>query len=357
MTFKIFRFTLIVSLGSLIFACGSGDSSTSNVQQITYTTINCPDSTVNVITGVRGVNSSTDVYLTGICESKGTFLYRGPQDGGGIYYTYNYPSSNGRTVTDTTTYGPNNGFESGCVQVVGAYATTESAGARFGFLYQGPESGSPESSYWITLVPDFLPQESPSVLHTYAHSTMGGLVVGNYDTSIIAGAFVYDIKAKSYFPIIIDKNALFTTAYGIWYNDRSSYTIVGGYSMLKDSQMSVGYIANWDNATHSIVNYATYTYNNQSTNDILTHFEGITTDGNGGYNLAAEWAATNTTESFGAFVNIPRTQNGGFGTASWTNISYPGSAVTGANTVYQTSIYGLYFSPNQIPSAFIATIN
>ena len=108
------------------------------------------------------------------------------------------------------------------MQIVGNYTTVESAGSAIGLLYQGAVDGS---GTWSTLLPPS--PDNSNVINTIAHSTMGGLVVGNYDTRLATGkAFIYDITKNTY-TNLTKPGAVSITAYGIWYNGGSSYTIAG----------------------------------------------------------------------------------------------------------------------------------
>lgn len=214
---------------------------------ITYTTLNYPDSAEGgstYLTGIREVEDSSNVYISGIYTPPGTtvatgaigLLYTGPVLGGGTWGTWIYPSSTGVTVTTTALYGPNNG-DSGGIQIAGSYTTSETGDDNLGLLYQGPTDGT---GTWITLNPQAL--ESRPIINTIAHSTMGGLVVGNYDTDLVTGkAFIYDIALDSYVELV-KPSAVSITAYGIWYNSGTSYTIAGGYSDIDDSGISIAYL-------------------------------------------------------------------------------------------------------------------
>ena len=69
---------------------------------------------------------------------------------------------------------------------------------------------------------------------TIPHSTMGSLVVGNFDyqkREVRGHGFIYDTSSQTYKTVDIGKFS--TTIYGIWQNGGPSgtlYTIVGGYS-------------------------------------------------------------------------------------------------------------------------------
>src|SRR6185369_6044553 len=76
----------------------------------------------------------------------------------------------------------------------------------------------------------------PGAKYTYAHSTMGGLVVGNYTRENSHGyldgghAFIYDIANDKFLPDVKFPGSKMNSAYGIWSNGGTKYTIVGGYS-------------------------------------------------------------------------------------------------------------------------------
>jgi hypothetical protein len=174
---------------------------------------------------------------------------------------------------------------------------------------------------------------------TIAHSTMGGFVVGNYDTErvdVLGKAFIYDIARDTYYSLL-KPGAVSMTAYGIWSNGGTSYTIAGGYT---DIGTASGYLVDWNSATHELSNWTSFDFNNESRPlVILTHFEGITTDGSGGYNLAFDAAGD---DGGVGFAHVPRTGSGTFGQATWKTIAYPDSTVTSANTVYEKKIIGVY---------------
>lgn len=340
----LYKVLFISTLIAGVSACNSGSSSSSG---ITYSSFNCPGSNNVSFPGVSGVRqvygSNSDVYVTGVQVLYGSnhaFLYKGPVTGGGECNTFNYPSSTGRTVTSTSLYGPDS---SGTNQVVltGSYTTLESGPiAQQGFLYIGKPDGSTTTGY-RTLFPQSLTSES--IINTLGHSTMGGIVVGNYDTRLITGqAFIYSIQEDTYYPLEKPASAASITAYGIWYNGGTSYTIAGGYSDVLAGGEDVGFITDWDSITHKVSHFTTLNYNNLPKNQVGSHFEGITTDDNGGYNLAGDWQylGEKTTPTF---AHISRNPDGSFTEATWVSYGYyPGSSWTSANTIYKNYILGLY---------------
>ena len=344
------RVLILGSLIGLLSGCNSGTTS-SAAAGVTYNQFNSiskPGSST-LITGVRGVNYTGNVYISGIYQESATalnqgLLYTGPVQGGGTWQILNFPGS-----SSTSIYGPdNNGV--GNVVFAGSYSTVDAPAQQKGLLYQGPIDGTGQ---WLGLdMSSMVKRQNESTIETFAHSTMGGLVVGNFDTNITSGrAFIYNINSNTYIELS-KPNALSITAYGIWYNGGTSYTIAGGYSDVDANGVSIAYLVDWDSSTNIASNWESYTYNNQPS--IVTHFEGITTDGNNGYNLAVDFV---NAESGAAIAHVPRNLNGTLGSASWAPVQYPGANVTSANTVFQNYIMGVYTTTGTgVINAFTASV-
>jgi hypothetical protein len=304
-----------------------------------YSTFNFLPVGKTFLTGIRGVKNSNKVYISGVYtppnanDTRG-LVYKGHLSGQGQWHVLNYPSFPGATVTGTSLYGPNNGSHKGTIQVVGNYNTQEAGQRALGCLYEGPLDGSGQ---WTTL----LPTDEQPVINTIAHSTMGGLVVGNYDTQLATGkAFLYDIKTKEFFQIK-HKDAVSITAYGIWHDCGHHYTIAGGFTQLDGLQTrSYAYIAHWNHKKKKLSHFMAYAYGNDPKTALITHFDGITGDGKGGYNLTGDWvgldAQSTSEQAFFAHVRGLR------GCATWKPIHYPGSKTTSGNSVYQKVIIGVY---------------
>jgi len=319
-----------------------------------YRTFNYPDMVSGgetLLTGIRGVaGSCNQVYISGFYNAPNnasvtSFIYKGPVNGSGNWYNLNFPSSPGNTVTLTNLYGPNNGKNSK-IQVVGNYVAAETGSTLLGCLYRGPLNGS---GTWTTLVPT---AKNP-VLNTIAHSTMGGLVVGNYETQPdVRKAFIYDIKLNTYYKIK-KQNAQDVTAYGIWHNGGNSYTICGGYSNMNiTSGIDTGYLVDWNNKTKKLSNWRSFNYNNNPVEAIVTHFDGITSDGNGGYNLTGDWLGVGNSTELGFFCHVNKQNQ-----AKWVPISYPGQLVTSGNSVYEKTVIGVYTSPgDNSVNGYISTV-
>jgi hypothetical protein len=316
------------------------------------------------ITGIR--REEETLYITGWCvlpdtsPTPGTvsFLYTGDVRGttgpcsNNKYNNLNFPSAPGKIVTSTNLYGPAV-LKHGNVRVVGNYFLQEQSGA-IGCMYEGPLDGS---GIWTTLNP------STDSLDTIAHSTMGDLVVGNYNTSPIpiqGKAFIYDVKTKIYYEII-KPEAKSITAYGIWHNGGDWYTICGGYSNLNPvSGLDTGYLVDWNNKTHTFYNWRdNYYYQNDNINSIGTHFDGITTDGCGGYNLVGVAILANPSETVAFFAHVNRHKNGEFSEATWEKIKFPGNNTTTGNSVVDKTVIGVYnptFNPASTIHGYISIV-
>ena len=289
------------------------------------------------LTGIRAVKGSDrEIYITGWYRPPGDgleqpFIYKGRISGKGIFHPLSYPSSSGVTVTHTNWYGPNNG-KSDNIQVVGSYATEETGSASLGALYIGPIDGS---GMFRTLKPT----SDIQVSNTIAHSTMGGLVVGNYDTdTVIGNAFIYDIKEDIYYNITRE-GAKSLTSYGIWHNKGHSYTICGGYSnATPETGPDSGYLVDWNSQEKTFSNWRIYSYNNDS-KTLVTHFDGITGDCEGGYNITGTGAAP-TELAF--FANISKKKD-----PTWEQIQFEDYVTTG-NSVCAGVVIGIYITQDGI---------
>src|SRR5205085_3476507 len=125
----------------------------------------------------------------------------------------------------------------GVVRLVGSYKNSDYSTAPVtvnGFVFEGTTADLATAANYRTI--DF-----PGAKFNYVHSTMGGLAVGNYDSPVDHGkfnlplgpghAFIYDIASDTFLTDIVFPGALSNTAYGIWYNGGTSYTIAGGYAV------------------------------------------------------------------------------------------------------------------------------
>ena len=314
----------------------------------------------DIVTGVRRASgSSNPVVLTGAHpdKSEGTqaLIYYGPLPAstdpstGGFYVLT--PVFQGQSVTTSTFYGPNTplfnpSIGKSNIRAVGSYKYKQAADpkADHGMMYEGPLDGP---GVWTVLdVPEDV--AGGAVFSTIPHSTMGDLVVGNFDLSDDPGsasAFIYDLGAQTFTKLSLGP---LTTAYGIWQNggDGSKlYTIVGGF--MGQGSGNIAFILDYDAATQKISNLATYNYTGDKRT--ITHFEGISAVPDG-YALAA------TTVDGAAYAFVERTSSG-FGEAQWTTVDYPSDIkrCTG-NTVIDNQLMGIVIGPTGIQS-YLATIS
>ena len=186
---------------------------------VTATTILGPD---QFVTGVRGL-SSGEVVLSGTAVVEGVqnaLIYTGPispTNPSGVHILT--PAFAGQTVTGSAFYGPdtfafNPSLGAGNIRAVGSYTYADSGGRNHGMLYQGPPSGG---GTWTQIDVPSRVVGGKVVENTLAHSTMGDLVVGNYDLQGVpasANAFVYNIAKKSWTIFDFGSTVMLTTACG-----------------------------------------------------------------------------------------------------------------------------------------------
>jgi len=315
------------------------------------------------VTGIRQ-DSGGNVLITGgtgqpsLNLATPAFLYYGPINsipstttGAGLY-TYTPDFGSGAITGGAQFYGPNTNFfnpaiGAGNIRAVGAYKPTANATYQNGMIYNGPLSGS---GTWTSI-------EVPSDLFdpvgdTIPHSTMGNLVVGNFDlqSDVARGSgFIYDLGNPNSPWSTFDLGAYSTTFYGVWQNGGASstkYTIVGGISDLIDG--GDGLVFNYDSATGIVSDQIRLSFGNNST--FITHFEGISAV-EGGFSL------TSTTVQGAGYAFLPVNLDGSFGTPTWTAITNqidPMAPTTG-DTVIGTSVLGVYTTSGGV-SSYIATV-
>jgi len=322
--------------------------------QIAYNNIFAADYAVTGIRRDSGKDAPvliTGTYETGSSKQPQGLLYRGPfypTDSSG--YIFLAPAFPGQTVTTSVFYGPNTSLfdpeiGEGNLRAVGSYKYSEGGHGDHGMMYQGGPDGS---GTWTQInVPESL--AGGTVANTIPHSTMGDLIVGNYDLAGKPGsgnAFIYNIKIGVYQVLNIGPLA---TAYGIWQNDgagSSSYTIAGGYK--SKSEVNLGFLLDYDAKKGSIGDPTTFSYKNKPGS--ITHFEGITLFGSG-YSLAA------TTDDGAAFAILERNPDGSYREPLWVPIPNPaGAKLNTANSVLDNSLIGIHTSDGRIQS-YVATVS
>lgn len=311
------------------------------------------------LTGVRGVSGgpSDQVFISGVYTPSGGggtqgLMYQGSiTSNTGAWYTLNYPGNGGETITSTALYGPDN-LGAG-IRVVGSFKT--SAGpADIGVMYEGPVSGI--GGTWTKL-------QVPGSINTIAHSNYGDLAVGNYDTQLNEGrAFVYNVTTGTFSDLTFHGiTPTSWTAYGIWQNQNGSYTIAGGFSLTPSvTGLDQGYIVDYDAATGLSSNFRAYNFGNSPVTSVVSHFDGITSDGHGGFNLTGDWIGVGEPEEggLGFFAHVGRNPDGSFTEAEWLSISYPGegNGPTSGNTVYENYVLGIYVPDGGVQQGYVATV-
>jgi hypothetical protein len=343
----------------------------------------------DIVTGVRGTTDGT-VILTGSQEkADGTqdtmpFLYQGPLTSaahGAEVSVLTPPFPGFQTGTfygpDTSTYNPDL-IPAGQVRAVGSYRTSPDDGVlNHGMIYLGPVNGS--DGQWTTIdvpadgsntvghvraCPET--QQGCFVMDTIAHSTMGNLVVGNYDLNpvpgdvISANAFIYNMSTDLWTLLRLGGSpSSITTLYGIWQNGgpgSPNYTLAGG-SSAHGSGLGTqrAFLMNYNEQTGAFGKPAFYSYGNAPA--AVTHFDGITKVP-GGFNLVAVSSAQ---ASSMAFVPAAGDQPS-FGPATWYPIDVQDSPVCSGkcsivtgNTVYQNQVMGL--AQSATAQTYLATVS
>jgi hypothetical protein len=333
-------------------------------------------------TGVRG-SGGHGVVLTGSTTtssgSQVAFLFRGrlARAAGAAVSVLQPPF---RQVTSSTFYGPNThlfdprAIPRGDIRAVGSYvsAAAPSGVKNQGMMYLGPLSGRggswrsidvPAHGRHVTGHVRACPRSRPRcfVMDTIAHSTMGDLVVGNYDLKpsvhggLVSGnGFIYNITKRQWTLIQMHGSlSTKTSLYGIWQDGGPGsphYTLAGGSSA---RGLQRGFLINYNERTGAFGRPAFYVNNNRPT--AITHFDGITAV-RGGFNLVSISNGHSP-----ALVNIP-VRGRSFGRARWSPVNVAGSGVcpcdvvTG-NTVWRNNILGLYAPKSSpVPHTYLATV-
>jgi trimeric autotransporter adhesin len=302
--------------------------------------------------GIRNSATSGQYLITGTANPEG-LLYEGPISGvGGTSYAVNYPNA-----TSSSVYGPDL-LPNGDVRLVGSYKNGD--GTVHGFLFQGSTADLSQAGGYRTI-------DYPGAKYTYMHSTMGNLAVGNADgpegnAPLGTGhALLYDVATSTLLPNIVYPGSTTTTAYGIWYNGGTSYTICGGYGSILGSggTISHGYLADYDAASGQYTHWTSFDYPNGLVGrNYITHFEGISSAEKGVYTLNADSVQTGSSNpSQGSWVSVRRNTDGTFGAATWVDLNYPNTnGITSSNSVYGNQIVGEVIGPSGI-FPFQSTVN
>ena len=341
----------------------------------------------DIVTGVRGTTNGKVILTGSQANGDGTqntkpFLYQGPLTGAARRVPALTPPFPGfETGTfygpDTNTYNPDT-IPAGQVRAVGSYRISNDNVLNHGMIYLGPVSGRGGSWTPIDVPADgsntvggvrACPPDQPGcfVMDTIAHSTMGDLVVGNYDLNLGNGvsgnAFIYNMTTQQWTLLQLGGSlASGTTLYGIWQDGgpgSPTYTLAGGslaHGSSPHGNMRA-FLMNYNEQTGAFGRPRFYNYGN--TPQLNTHFDGITAVP-GGFNLATISSAQASSMAF-----IPATPGDQpfFGRATWypidvaaTRLCSPdGCSMVTANTVFQNRVMGLYVY-DSTPGTYLATV-
>lgn len=292
------------------------------------------DSTL--LTGIRGKYlRHKEVVICGFFESTDyvtSFIYRNDK-----WYNLNFPN-----MTVTNLYGPDI-IDKHTIRVVGNYNVSNNS-PTIACIYEGKYCGQGK---WTSL-------NVPDSTNSIAHSTMGDLVVGNYETvNNTSGAFIYNIKTQTYTKII-KEHTQSISAYGIWQNSANKYTICGGYININaDVRKNVAYIVDYDEvdnhkvnnhcgSIHKLHHWREYSYGNDPITQI-THFDGITKSKTG-YNLTGDYIKLPNFKPQAFFCSVKRSKNRFSKLAYWKTLAYPDKTITSGNSIYENIVIGVYTS-------------
>jgi hypothetical protein len=296
--------------------------------------------------GIRGADAKGQYLISGTSTTSHGLLFVGSIAGKGQSYFVDYPRA-----SSTSVYGPNN-LGGGQIQLVGEYQSSNPTDPVLfhGFLFQGTTAD-------LTNPADYTTIDYPGATYNFVHSTMGGLAVGNYDSPTANGVgpgrdYIYDIATRQFVASVVYPGSVSNTAYGIWYNGGTSYTICGGYSPqsvnnVNDQNRPIGqaYLVDYDSATGQFSHWTSFSYpNTPAGTTFLTHFEGISEVKKGVYTLAADsvQSGSNGNTRYASFVTVQRNRDGSFGPATWVDLKPFGTTGTvSANSVYGNTVVGI----------------
>jgi parallel beta-helix repeat protein len=321
------------------------------VTSVTYYNSNSVSMTVSGWQGIRDSGTPGQYLITGTSGSNG-LLYIGPISGaGGTSYPVNVPGS-----SSTSVYGPDV-VGGNVLRLVGSYRTSANDVVH-GFVFQGTLADLANPS-------DYQRIDYPTKDYNYIHSTAGDLAVGNAGDIPVQTdkAFLYSVSQGRILTDIVypGSQTTSTSAYGIWYNGGTSYTICGGYTTLASAGKTIaqGYLVDYDSATGQFTHWTSFAGPNGLVgSSATTHFQGISSPVQGIYTLAADEVAPGSTTPFQAeLATVRRNPDGTFSPAYWVNLNYPGA--TGLQTndaVAGNQLVGIVNAGSGI-IAYQATVN
>jgi hypothetical protein len=297
--------------------------------------------------GLRGAGTAGQYLMTGTSINSSGVLFDGSIKGVGKTYAINFPNA-----IVTSVYGPDK-LGGNRIRMVGIYRLASDPLTVHGFVYQGKISnvGFKTPANYRTI-------DIPGAVYNYVHSTSGGLAVGNYDSHLVSGepakAYIYNLANGKSTPILYPGSPA-TTAYGIWHNGGTSYTIAGGYSPATGSSTTGNaFVVDYNSATGQFSNWWSYSYSDSSQPaGYTTHFEGISSVSKGEYTLSGDAFPVASGDGIeqGLFVTIHRDSQGHFvSDVPPVKLNYPGTQNrTSANSVYGKQVIGIVFGSKTPP--------
>lgn len=322
--------------------------------------------------GIKGGDGDGNFIITGTSDVNGV-VYVGPVNHGftsqgtgtGNWFVMNVPAS--FNAASTSIYGPDN-LGNNTANLVGSYVSNAEGSPRIGFFYSGPLQNTTADSTGFTSYQGRNLQSGRLAEFTYIHSVSGGqnnaLAVGNYgfqtEGNPFGHAFIYnpDNPQQPQIDIQFPDTDKTHTAYGIWYNGGTSYTISGGVGLPSGpvkygEPLGSAYLMDYDSATGQFSHYQIYNYKATGADKVrykgktlVTHFEGIWSDGEGLYKLPASVSTTDGASGGAKVVEVRRRGNGKFNTsAKWSTISVPGASLVTNDSIYGDTSVGVVTYP------------
>jgi trimeric autotransporter adhesin len=312
--------------------------------------------------GIRNNGTNAGEYLIcGTSDQTNGLLYIGSINGGGSSYLVEYADTDTNVVTTTTSvYGPDH-LTNGGLRLVGSYRKSSDTNIfNHGFVWEGTTNDLPSGGTYRSI-------DYPGATYQFVHSTMGGLAVGNADGPKRIGtktlpigpgvAYIYNVLTNGFVTTIPYPGAKSVTAYGIWYNGATSYTICGGYSPALTNNLTnqeipltqgKGYLVDYDSFTGKFSHWKSFNYpNGPAKVNFITHFEGISSTETGIYTLAADSVQAGTTNpAQGSWVSVRRNADGSFDNGRWVDLNADdsdndGDIISSANSVYGNQVVGI----------------
>jgi len=290
--------------------------------------------------------------------------------GTGTWTVLNVPGA-----ASTSIYGPevlgNNTYNlvgtftcppSGSTSTTAAPSQCSTGANTYSFFYSGPITTNPSMGNFIQVQA----RQYPSLKladATILHSVSGGLAVGNYNSinGPMGNAFVFDPVTGKQTNLVFPDAEKSYSVYGIWYNGGTSYTVAGGVSgglidKKSGQPVTLGYLMDYDRASGQSSNYQAYQYKPVGAakryfnhDGVITHFEGIWSNGQGLYKLPASITSFTGGVSAAFVAQVVRRPNGKFSTsANWKQITLPGSSFMTNDSLFGDTSIGIVSYP---PSA------